>query len=191
MLFSHSTQWAHANSLKADKPCSHIAQSARLLGPVLRHLPISSSVHHSKGTEPSPVYYVCPHGTNWNWKCYVPLWCTPNRLALSNQACKAITNQGYESRWNLKLGVGIVGVSDRVFILGVLASWEQCSVTGWLIIDIFFGFAFMSHGGWGNGALADLTRCSASLAQLEGSPPITKIPGAKWEKPRWHPFPTV
>lgn len=48
--------------------------------------------------------YVCPHRINWNWKCYVPLWCTPNSLALSNQVCEAITNQSYECRWILKWG---------------------------------------------------------------------------------------
>lgn len=89
--------------------------------------------------------YVYPHRINWNWKCYVPLWCTPNSLALSNQVCEAITNQSYECRWILKWGVGLVGVSDRVFLLGVLASWEQCSITGSLIIDVFFGFAVMSQ----------------------------------------------
>lgn len=185
-------QWAHTDSLKADKSYSHAAQTVSsapsTTAASFPHEFISSPLRED---QTSPVHYVCPHRTNWNWKCYVPLRCTPNRLALSNQACEAITNQSYESRWIWKWGVGIVGVSDRVFILGVLASWERCSITGSLIIDIFFGFVFMSHSGWGNRALADQTRRSASLARLEGSPPITKTLDAKWEQPRWRPFPTV
>lgn len=77
-----------------------------------------------RGDQNSPVHYVCPHRPNWNWKCYVPLRCPPNRLPLSNQASEAITNQKYESRWFLKRGVGRVGVSDSVFIPGVRASSE-------------------------------------------------------------------
>lgn len=120
-------------------------QSVQLSRPMLRPFPNDYFSLPIQGDQTSPVHYVCPHRINWNWKCYVPLWCAPNSLALSNQACEAITNQSYEPWWISKWGLGLVGVSDRVFILEVLASWEQCSITGSLIIDVFFGFAFMSQ----------------------------------------------
>lgn len=190
-LSSHSSELTLIHLRLTSLTAMQHKQSAQLIQPLLRHFPHEFISSQLQGDQTSPVHYVCPHTTNWNWKCYVPLWCTPNRLALSNQACEAITNQSYESRWIWKWGVGNVGVSDRVFILGVLASWELCSITGLLIIDIFFGVAFMSHGGWGNRALADQIRCSSLLALLEGSPPIRKTLHAKCEQPRWHPFPTV
>lgn len=127
-----------------------------------------------RGDQTSPVHYVCPRRPNWNWKCYVPLRRSPNRLALSNQACEAITNRSYESRWVLKWGVGTVGVNDSVCLYwgsrpAESSAGERWSLTDSLIIDVFFGFAFMFHtvlSGWGNRALADQTRRSASLAQL-------------------------
>ena len=80
---------------------------------------------------------------------------------------------------NLKVcvwGGGAVGVSGCVCLYWGARPAGSNAGEGWgltdsLIIDVFFGFAFMFHTvlpGWGNRALADQTRRSASLAQLEG-----------------------
>lgn len=92
-----TSQWAHTlihlrlTNLAAI--CKGNSQLSSVLSTAAASFPHKFISSPFRGDETSPVDYVCPRGPNWNWKCYVPLRCPPNRLALNNQACEAITNQ--------------------------------------------------------------------------------------------------
>lgn len=67
--------------------------------------------------------------------------------------------------------MGRVGVSDWESRPAESVAGERQSLTDSLIIDVFFGVAFFFHtvqSGWGNAALADQMRRSASLARRYG-----------------------
>lgn len=201
--FISTFQWAHTNSLKADKSYSHMRrkQSAQL-NPfddccvISPHEFISSPLW---GDQTSPVHYVCPHRPNWNWKCYVPLRCSPNRPTLSNQTCEAITNQSRTCRWILKCGGGGRGGNSGCECLywGVSASWKRCwrevkpnRLTNYrclfLALPLCFTLFCLDEGTepW-------QIKRHALLRWLGSKASNQKQLGAKWEQPRWYPNPTV
>lgn len=137
---------------------------------------MSSSVHHSGGTKPPPcVMYALKdlietENVMFHSGALLIGWLSITRLVRQLQT-RAMSLDESQSG-----GLSVVGVSGCVCLYWGARPAGSNAGAGWgltdsLIIDVFFGFAFMFHTvlpGWGNRALADQTRRSASLAQLEG-----------------------
>lgn len=141
-----------------------------------------SSSPLQRGTRASPVHYACPRRPNWNWKCYDPLCCTPNRQTLETRLVRQLQTS-HKRGWILKSRVGRVGGRDSVCAhtgrfsglakSGVGMRW---SLTDSLIIDVVFGSTFMFFtllSGYGSAAPLDQTTHCASLAELWGFPSET------------------
>jgi len=138
---------------------------------------MSSSVHHSEGTKPPPcimyalIDLIETENVMFHSGALLIGWLSVTRLVRQLETIEPWVEM------NLKGEVGTVGVSDCVcvFVLGVLASRESWRgvkpnwLTNYRCPFLAFVFTLPTVlSGWGNWALADQTRCFASLAQLEG-----------------------
>lgn len=139
---------------------------------------MSLSVHHSEGTEPPLcIIYALVELIETENVMFHSSALLIGRFSLT-RLVRLLQNTAMSLDEFLKSGMGIVGMSDRLFILGVSASWEQCSINGSLIMDVFFlALPLCLPVSEGTEPWQIKQDGSASLAQLEGSPPIPKKTG--------------